>query len=262
MKLFDSHSHIDDSCYDADFDEMIRRAGAEGIVKIMVVGINPETTRKAIQLAGKYSSLITSVGLHPHDAKTVTAEMIESFKTLARENDCVRAWGETGLDFNRMHSPAAMQEKCFMMQLEAADELDLPLIFHERDSEGRFYDILREYHPRRRSGVVHCFSGTREDLFSYLDLGYHIGITGILTIKNRGEMLRKLAPLIPENRLVIETDAPWLTPSPQRNKFRRNEPAFVRSVLTVLADVRNTPPEVLAERIWQNTHDLFRLDAD
>ncbi len=153
-----------------------------------------------------------------------------------------QGWGETGLDFNRMFSPQKDQEACLRAQLAIAETLDLPLIFHERDSRGRFYDIVKSDGPASRKGVIHCFSGTREEMFQYLDLGYHIGITGILTIRKRGRLLRELAPLIPEDRILIETDAPYLTPAPQKNKVRRNEPAFVYSVLITLAQIRNQDP--------------------
>ena len=147
----------------------------------------------------------------------------------------VLAWGEIGLDFNRMHSPREIQEKWLIRQLAAADSLDLPVIFHERESGGRLLDILKQCHRHPGNGVIHCFSGTRPELLQYLDLGYHIGITGILTIQSRGADLRKLATEIPRNRILIETDAPYLTPAPEKNHARRNEPAFVRSVLLKLA---------------------------
>ena len=260
MRLFDSHAHIDDKCYAPDFEEMLERARENEVQRIMVVGINLETTQKAIRLAAQYPNLYASVGLHPHDASSATPTLLDSFKTLANTHDSIRAWGETGLDFNRMFSPQDIQETVFEQQLECADELDLPLIFHERDSKGRFYEILTAYEPKIRRGVVHCFSGTKEEMFKYLDLGYHIGITGILTIQQRGAYLREIAPLIPGDRLLIETDAPYLTPKPQRNKFRRNEPAFVRSVMLTLAQVRDTDIHTLSEQIWHNTCDLYGID--
>lgn len=260
MRLFDSHAHIDDRSYEKDFDRMLERARENGVEKIMVVGIDLETAEKAVRMARDYPGLYTSVGLHPHDAVHGSPALYDVLKQMARENGCVRAWGETGLDFNRMYSPQDIQEKCFDHQLGCADELGLPLIFHERDSGGRFYDILSAHRPKRRRGVVHCFSGTREEMFKYLDLGYHIGITGILTIRQRGKDLREIAPAIPDDRILIETDAPYLTPAPEKNKHRRNEPAFVRSVLTTLARVRQTDPETLARQIWKNTCRLYGID--
>jgi TatD DNase family protein len=253
MILFDSHSHLDDKSYHNDLNEVLSRAKEEQVRDIMVVAVDRSTALNAIRIAEEHSRIITSVGIHPHDAKHCSRNEIDALATLARENTCVKAWGETGLDFNRMFSPKKDQEKCFIQQLETAGRLDLPLIFHERDSNGRFYELLKAHGPLTRKGVVHCFSGTKQELFNYLDLGYHIGITGILTIKKRGEFLRSLAPLIPEDRILIETDAPYLTPAPQKNKVRRNEPAFVKSVLLKLAEVRQADPDLLSEAVYKNT---------
>jgi TatD DNase family protein len=141
--------------------------------------------------------------------------------------------------------------------MEAGAAHRLPMIFHERDTQGRFLELLRNHWSAGRRGVIHCFSGSAGELEGYLDLGLHIGITGILTVKGRGRQLRRLAGKIPPERLLIETDAPYLTPTPERNQFRRNEPAFVRTVLLKLAEVRRQPPEALAVTIWENTCRLF-----
>lgn len=260
MKLFDSHAHIDDKSYNSDLDAVIDRARNENVTHIMVVGIDIATSLKAVKIARTYPNTITSVGIHPHDARHCTPDKIDTLMTIARENDCVKAWGETGLDFNRMFSPQEDQEACLKAQLAAADEMDLPLIFHERDSNGRFYDIIKADGPESRKGVIHCFSGTKDEMFKYLDLGYYIGITGILTIQKRGEYLRSIVSQIPEDRLLIETDAPYLTPAPQKNKVRRNEPAFVKSVLKRLAQVRNTDMEKLADQVFNNTLTLYGLE--
>ncbi|EMS78113.1 TatD family hydrolase [Desulfotignum phosphitoxidans] len=257
MILFDSHCHIDDPCFEQDMDAMFERARNAGVLAMTIAGVNADMTRKAIDIAARYDNVITAVGIHPHDAAHCAPDILDGLICLAKENGCVKAWGETGLDFNRMFSPQKDQEACLKAQLAIAGELDLPLIFHERDSMGRFYEIVKSEGPASRKGVVHCFSGTRKEMFQYLDLGYHIGITGILTIQKRGRLLRELAPLIPEDRILIETDAPYLTPAPQKNKVRRNEPAFVASVLTTLARVRNQDPEDLAVTIFNNTNRFF-----
>ena len=160
-----------------------------------------------------------------------------------------------------MYSPRQDQEKWFIRQLEIARELDLPLIFHERDSKGRFFEILSSHCPPDLKGVVHCFSGNRNELERYLDFGLYIGITGILTIKTRGAELRRLVTGIPAERLLVETDAPYLTPAPEKNRTRRNEPAFVKSVLLKLAQVRDEGPEDLAEIIWTNTCSLYGIES-
>jgi TatD DNase family protein len=175
-------------------------------------------------------------------------------------NTKVVAWGEIGLDFNRMCSPREIQEKWFIRQLEMAEALDLPLIFHERDSHGRLLEILKSLPSSRRQAVVHCFSGNPNELAQYLEIGFYIGITGIVTIKKRGAALRQMISSIPMDRILVETDAPYLTPTPQRNKFRRNEPAFVREVLFKVADVRGDDPSALAQQVWANTCTLFGIN--
>ncbi|MDA3918229.1 MAG: TatD family hydrolase [Deltaproteobacteria bacterium] len=260
MILFDSHCHLDDKCYDNDLKNVIDRAKNENVSAMMLVGVDIKTSLKAIKIADTYENIITSVGIHPHDAKRCCKDDLNSLTNIAKENSCVKAWGETGLDYNRMFSPARDQESCFVAQLEIAGTLDLPLIFHERDSKGRFFDILKSEAPQSRKGVVHCFSGTKKELFKYLDLDYYIGITGILTIQKRGEYLRSLAPHIPEDRILIETDAPYLAPAPQKNKTRRNEPSFVKSVLLKLAEIRDIDPEELSKTIFDNTNRFYHVE--
>jgi TatD DNase family protein len=258
IKLFDSHCHLDDRSFVKDIDEVIMQARQTGVEKIMVVGITQKSCRLAVKIAENNPGVFASVGIHPHDVKDCSEEVLDNLKMLA-ENGKVKAWGETGLDFNRMFSPRALQEKWFVRQIELAHELGLPLIFHERDSRGRFSEMLKTHLKSEAKGVVHCFSGNQKELFDYLSMGLYIGITGIVTIESRGAELRKLVAGIPSDRLLIETDAPYLTPAPQKNKTRRNEPAFVKSVLMKIAEVRKEDPEALSLKIWENTHRLYGI---
>ena len=258
MKLFDSHCHLDDPCYDRDLDAVLTRMKTAGVARAMIVGVDGASSEKAADMARREDMLYAAVGVHPHEAKTCTEELISRLWKRAVQPE-VRAWGETGLDFNRMFSPQTVQEHWFIRQLAVAADCNLPVILHERDSNGRFLEILKSHLTGRRGGVVHCFSGTRSEMTQYLDLGLYIGITGILTIKQRGRPLRRLAPLIPSDRILIETDAPYLTPAPEKNRSRRNEPAFVRSVLFKLAEVRGQAPEALAEALWENTCRLYDI---
>ena len=230
MKIFDSHCHLDDPAFLKDFPDVLARMKRSGVEAAIIVGADRKSSERAFKLAQRESFLFASVGIHPHDAKSCSSEDIKSLKKLAA-SDRVKAWGEIGLDYNRMFSPSEIQEKWFVRQLEAADELGLPVIFHERDSRGRFLHIVESMSRNGRKGVVHCFSGTPDELEAYLGLGLHIGITGILTIQGRGAPLREMVTGIPRDRLLVETDAPYLTPTPERNRYRRNEPAFVRTVL-------------------------------
>ncbi len=260
MKLFDSHCHLDDRCYDKDREAVIERARQAGVAGLMIVGITVDSSEKAAVIAAKTPGAWASVGIHPHDARHCSQEALQTLRQIARENPQVKAWGETGLDFNRMYSPRPDQEKWFSRQVGAAADLDLPLIFHERDSEGRFLEMLRQDLGNGQRGVVHCFSGNREELRAYLDLGLYIGLTGVLTVKQRGAALRELAAYIPEDRILIETDAPYLIPAPERNHYKRNEPALVAAVFRKLAEVRQQDPQILAARLWENTCRLFGIE--
>jgi TatD DNase family protein len=260
MKLFDSHCHLDDKTYARDLDNVIERAHSAGVARLMTIGVNAKTSARAVELAQSHPDICASVGVHPHDAGNCRESVIDDLIKLA-ENPKVRAWGEIGLDFNRMYSPREDQEKWFSKQLETAVSLDLPMIFHERDSNGRFIEMLKNHDAQKLKGVVHCFSGDQNELEQYLDLGLSIGITGILTIKGRGARLRKLAAFIPPDRLLVETDAPYLVPAPEKNHHRRNEPAFVKSVMLKLAAVRQEDPDQLSGTIWDNTCRLYGIDA-
>jgi TatD DNase family protein len=259
MKIFDSHCHLDDKIFEPDFGQVIARAGQAAVHRMVLVGIDRPTSQRTVTLAGEHPQLYASVGIHPHDAQACSEAALDELIALAAHPRVV-AWGETGLDFNRMYSPQKDQERWFVRQLEIADQIDLPLIFHERDSSGRFLELIEATPADNRRAVVHCFSGNASELNHYLEMGFYIGITGIVTMQKRGRELRRMLPDIPKDRLMIETDAPYLTPSPQRNRHRRNEPAFVRQVLMKVAEVLDEDPQALAATIWDNTCTLFRID--
>lgn len=259
MKLFDSHCHLDDKAYRKDLDRVIERARQAGIERMMTIGVNKKTSIRAVEIAESHPGIYASVGYHPHNAGQCKADELEFLTELA-QNPRVRAWGEIGLDYNRMYSPREDQEKWFGRQLQIAAELKLPIIFHERDTQGRFLEILKTDFKNEHAGVVHCFSGSVPELERYLHLGLHIGITGIVTLRARGADLREMVPRIPADRLVVETDAPYLTPAPEKYHTRRNEPAFVKFVLLKLAEIRNEDPDQLAQTIWDNTCRLYNLE--
>ncbi|MFC1516269.1 TatD family hydrolase [Thermodesulfobacteriota bacterium] len=261
MKLFDSHCHLEDRAYDRDIDSVVQRMREAGVAAAMIIGVTRQRSVKAVSLAESLPGCYASVGIHPHSAKDCNESTLAFLADLAK-NPKVRAWGEIGLDFNRMFSPRKDQEKWCVRQLEMAGERGLPVIFHERDSNGRLLEILNDHRDKLKSnGVIHCFSGNDKELKQYLDLNLYIGVTGIVTLKGRGKALRQLVPRIPVDRLLVETDAPYLTPAPEINHTRRNEPAFVRSVLLKLAVVRNEDPEDLADTVWDNTCRLFGIDG-
>ena len=255
---FDSHCHLDDRSYDRDRREVLDRARQAGVSKVMAVGVDLQSSQKAVHLTEQFNGCYAAVGVHPHDAKDCSEDTLAQLERLARRPG-VKAWGEIGLDFNRMYSPQPMQEQWFVRQLQLAQKLDLPIIFHERDSGGRLIQLIAEHGGPGLQGVVHCFSGSPADLAATLDCGLHVGITGILTLKERGAGLREMVRSIPADRILVETDGPYLTPTPEKNRVRRNEPAYVRTVLRKLAEVRGEPPDELSRTTWENTHRLFRI---
>ena len=258
MQLFDSHCHLNDKAFEKDVMDVIKRAHAAGVTHMMVAGIDRKTSLFGVKLAEAVKGIYASVGVHPHDASECSDAVI-NFLTDVAASEKVKAWGEIGLDFNRMYSPRLVQEKWMEKQLEAADKLDLPVIFHERDSKGRFLEMLKASGKPVRDGVVHCFSGSTKELYAYLDMGLYIGITGIITMTERGKSLNEQITHIPTERLLIETDAPYLTPKPENKSFKRNEPAFVKSVMMRIAEALKKDFEPLAAEVFENTRRVFRI---
>ena len=230
MTLFDSHCHLDDRVFNRDRAQVLVRARAAGVGAMMVVGTDGPSSYRAVALARSHAGIYAAVGVHPHLSKNCNQTVLQSLDRLA-DHTRVLAWGEIGLDFNRLYSPPELQEKWLLCQLEMADNRDLPIILHERDSAGRLLEMLSVHRRAGRRAVVHCFGGDRRELDAYVRMGFYIGVTGIVTLAQRGRHLRRLVAHIPDERLLIETDAPYLTPAPEKNRLRRNEPALVKAVL-------------------------------
>jgi TatD DNase family protein len=209
--------------------------------------------------------LSATVGVHPHHASDFSRTTNANLENLIREHsNVVVAVGETGLDFNRDFSPRPEQEKAFEAQLELAANTDLPVFLHERDAYQRQYPILKSVRDDIKAGVIHCFTGTRKHLYGYLDLDLYIGITGWVCDPKRGLELRQLISDIPLERLMIETDAPYLLPKTLDTKPKngRNEPCYLPVVLETIAELRDIPPDELAAVITQNTIQFFDLKGD
>ncbi|MBF0099539.1 MAG: TatD family hydrolase [Desulfobacterales bacterium] len=258
MRLFDSHCHLDDRAFDQDIEQTLHRAEKADVHRFMIVGISEHSSTKALEIAKCYGNCYSSVGVHPHYAKHCRIETINTLKKLTHHPK-VKAWGEIGLDFDRMHSPPSVQEKWFINQLETAIELKLPIIFHERSTKGRLLDLLTQHKHDLGNGVIHCFTGTLEEMQAYVSMGLYIGITAIVTMTKRGENLRRIIPHIPLERLLIETDSPYLLPEALKKQTQRNEPAFVRYTLDMLCTLKNLNIDHLSERIWQNTCNAFGI---
>ncbi len=261
MIFFDSHCHLDDIIFNPDFKDVLGRAFDSKVLRMIVVGVDEATSHRAVYLAKKHSEVLyATVGFHPHNVAKCSHEALDRLIKAAKHSKVV-AWGEIGLDFNRMYSERNQQEFWFTMQLRIADDLKMPIILHERDTEGRLIEILEDNTNPLRVAVVHCFSGNRYEMERYLEMGFYIGVTGMISVLGRGKLLRDLVKYIPSNKLLVETDAPYLTPAPKRNKIKRNEPAFIDDVLLKLAEARQENESILAKQIWENTCRFFRLDV-
>ena len=250
--LVDSHAHIQLSQFDQDRHDVLQRAKSAGIEQILVVGFDLKTSQQAVELAMNTENLWATVGMHPHDAKDLTNTAMDTFQRLA-DHPKVIALGEMGLDYYRDLSPRSIQKTAFEQQLDLAEELDMPIIVHNREA---YHDILPILRSRkgRISGVLHCFSGDVDIMKQTLDIGFHIGIGGPVTYK-KSDDLQTVAKQVPANRLLIETDCPWLAPQFRRGK--RNEPSYVISVAERIAELRGTPAEEIGQITTQNFVTLF-----
>ena len=250
--LIDSHAHIQLDKFDADRGAVLERAQEAGVHAIMVIGFDLETSRGAIALAEKYNQVYATIGMHPHDAKGLHDETIHIFRELAAHPKVV-ALGEMGLDYYRNLSPRPIQKAAFERQLDLAEELDLPIVIHNREA---YHDILPILQARRGRvrGVMHCFSGDVEIMHQSLALGFHIGIGGPVTYR-KSDALQEVAQKTPADALLVETDCPWLAPQFRRGK--RNEPAYVRATAEKIAELRGISLEEIGEITTRNFEGLF-----
>jgi len=246
--------------FQKDRAEVIQRAFAAGVQSMIITGTSLATSEAAVRIAREYpNQLFATAGVHPHDSRNCSEQTISELRRLAANQEVV-AIGECGLDFNRDFSPRPQQEKWFEAQIVLAEELQMPLFLHERDAQQRFCEILKRAR-KQVPAVIHCFTGTRDELKAYLDLGLHIGITGWICDERRGMHLRELVKEIPADHLMIETDAPFLLPRtmPTKPKEDRNEPAFLNFVLKTLADCLGKPVDLVALETTRTATEFLRI---
>jgi TatD DNase family protein len=240
--------------FDRDRDLVLERAAEAGLTAVIAVGTTLADCRKAVALAGRHPLLYAAVGIHPHEAKGIDAGTYDALRLLARR-DKVVAVGEIGLDFHYDHSPREVQLRRFVEQLDLAEELDLPVIIHDREAHAETLEILRSRNGRPR-GVFHCFSGDLAMARECLDMGFHLSVAGPVTYP-KADQLRDVAREIPLERLLIETDAPYL--APQTHRGRRNEPAYVVETAGRLAEIRGLTVGELKRATSANARRLFRI---
>jgi TatD DNase family protein len=265
MIFIDSHCHIDGKEFDADREDVIKRAQDAGVRAMLVVGTGEahdfENFERAVRVAEQYENVFAAVGVHPHDAKTFDAEAEKRLIDLAKSSKKVVAWGEIGLDFYYDHSPRDVQAEVFRRQIRIARDLHLPIIIHSRDADAETVEILSETCSEADfgGGIMHCFGGTPAMAEALMKIGFLISFAGNVTFK-KAENLRAAARVVPLERLLIETDCPFLTPVPFRGK--RNEPAYVVETARFLAEFYGIELETLAERTTRNFTEFFGLTLE
>ncbi len=272
MELVDAGFNFTHPAFREDETEVIERARQAGVKHFILTGSNVEDSNHALQLSTRYTDMYATAGIHPHLAREWTDETSLQLRELA-EHENVVAIGEAGLDFNRNYSTPAEQKTAFQAQLELAAELSMPIFLHMRDAHRDFVRLLVQYRTRLNKVVVHCFTGTATELDCYLDLDCHIGITGWICDARRGRHLHEIISRIPKNRLMIETDAPYLLPKDvpigadclsttrrlSRPKNRRNEPCYLVHILETVAKCRGVPARQLAMETTQTALEFFSI---
>ena len=264
MKLADIGVNLADRRFRNDLDEVLQRARAAGVFVQIITGTSLTGSTDAVALADQHDNLFATVGVHPHQASDVNSAVLSDLRQLATQAR-VCAVGETGLDFNRDFSPRPDQERAFGEQLQLACELQLPVFLHQRDAHERFLPMLKEQRDRLPQAVVHCFTGSKTELFDYLDLDCHIGITGWICDERRGQALQQLVTSIPADRLLLETDSPYLLPRNMNEKPHRsgrNEPAYLPWVANKVAACRQVSVNEVAGACWHNTLRCFGIDEN
>ncbi|WP_046005827.1 TatD family hydrolase [Pseudoalteromonas rubra] len=252
--LIDAGVNLTSTQFDTDRDAILSRAADQGVESMLLIGCDLLTSEQSLALARQHRQYATA-GVHPHDAKDVSEDFIAQMRHLAAQDEVV-AIGECGLDFNRDYSPRPIQQLICGVQLELAQELDMPVYLHEREAFDTLSAMLDEFSLR---GVLHCFTGNKRALRYYLDYGLMIGLTGWLCDERRGETLRELVRYIPEDRILLETDAPFLLPRTlkPKPKSRRNEPAYLPEIARHVAELKNIPLAQLARQTTENFNALF-----
>jgi TatD DNase family protein len=254
--LIDTHAHLDFPEFAGDLAAVLERAKKAGVYEVVTIGINLASSEKAAELAGLHPEVYATVGIHPHDAFALSGPQLTALETLARKRRVV-AIGEVGLDYYRDRQPRAIQRQCLRQQLEIACKTRLPVVFHIREAHPDFFAIVTDYAPALNGVVLHCFSGDWAVARRCLDMGFYLSIPGTVTFP-KAEKQQKVARLAPLDRLLVETDAPYLAPVPHRGKV--NEPAFTRYTAEKIAALRGCSLEEVAHQTTANAHQVFRIE--
>ncbi len=258
MEMIDTHAHLDADAFARDLDEVVERASGVGVTQILTIGIDLQTSRNAFQLAERFANVFAVVGIQPNYASTAKpSDLVEIADMCSSPN--VVGIGETGLDRYWDYAPIELQREYFRKHLELAVETGLPFVVHCRDAESDVVEELQNFADGASLvGLMHSFCGDQSTADACRDLGMHFSFSGMLTYKKNKE-LRDVASRVPRDRLLIETDSPYLVPTPKRGKEKRNEPAYVAYVCEVLAEVHGVSPAEMADQTTRNARSLFKL---
>ena len=254
MMLFDTHAHMDDRAFDEDRAELLSALPDQGLALVMNPGCSLESSRNAVRLANEYDYIYAAVGSHPDAADEVNDAVLAEYRELCKLNPKVKAIGEIGLDYHYEDIPRQIQLKAFRAQMELARELGLPVIVHERDAHEDGMAVVRDF--PEVTGVFHCYSGSAEMARQLVDKGWYIGFTGVLTFKNARKAI-EVASSIPLERIVLETDCPYMAPEPFRG--RRNDPGKLYRMAEKLAEIRGLPVEKVQSITVENGRKLYRI---
>lgn len=256
IPIFDTHAHYDDEAFDGDRELLLSSLQAGGVDRVVNVGASLASCEKTIVLMQKYGFVYGALGVHPSETATLDEEDLAWLGKACAHPKCV-AVGEIGLDYHWEDPDPGIQKKWFVEQLELARELSLGVVIHSRDAAKDTVDIMKAEHAGDIGGVLHCYSYTKETARSFLEMGFYFGIGGVLTFKN-ARKLREAVEYIPLDRIVLETDCPYLAPEPYRG--RRNSSLNLPLVAQALADVKGIPEEEVRRATWENAHELYRLE--
>lgn len=252
--IWDTHAHLDDENYLEDFQEVLGRMKSAGISRVTNVGFDLPSSKRSVKLAQDYNFIYAAIGIHPHNAEEVTDELLEQLLDLAKQPK-VLAWGEIGLDYYRDLSPRSLQKEVFVKQIELANKAGLPIVIHNRDAHQDVLEIVKAY-PPKYGGVFHCYSGSWEMAKVLLNLGFFLSFAGPITFKNARHTV-EVAKNVPLDRILVETDSPYLSPEPRRGK--RNEPTYVREVVKKIAEIKELSLEEIALQTMHNAEAIFWL---
>jgi len=252
--IWDTHAHIDDPSYTGEFEEVITRMKSAEISRVTNVGYDLPSSERSVKLAQDYDFIYAAIGIHPHNAEGVTEETWNELILLAKQPK-VLAWGEIGLDYYRDLSPRPIQKEVFIQQIKLANQVGMPIVIHNRDAHQDVLEIVKA-HPPLYGGVFHCYSGSWEMAVILLKLGFYLSFAGPVTYKNARHTV-EVAKNAPIDRILVETDSPYLTPEPRRGK--RNEPTYAREIVQKLAEIKNLSFEDVAVKTMHNAESVFRL---